>query len=93
MSALIRESWRLSFYEPQTYEVILVPAGLALYHRFQSFQGECIAATVRGYGHAPPIQVSVAQMRSGLANKIKAVAALAEAALGPQRANESARCA
>ena len=69
MSALIRESWRLSFYEPQTYEVILVPAGRRSIIDFRVFMVNMFAAAVRGYGHAPPIRVSVALIRSGWPRK------------------------
>ena len=60
--------------EPEAYAVVRGPVRLALYHRFQGLETECVAAAVRGNRHAPAVSMGVTLMRPDLADEIKTVA-------------------
>jgi hypothetical protein len=48
---------------PEAHQVVRVPVRLPLYHRFQGFDRERIAAAVGGNRHAPPVRMGITLMR------------------------------
>lgn len=76
-SVVMASSHRLSslfLCNPQPDEIALSPEGLHFDHRLQGFDGEGVPSSMRRNRDAPSIGVSVALMRSFLADEIESVA-------------------
>ena len=65
---------RLFPHDPQADEIVLGPKGLCLDHRFEGLNGEGVPSLVRRHRDASAVVVSVALMRSFLADEIESVA-------------------
>ena len=59
--------------EFEPLEVVFGPAGLVLDHALERLPLECATCPVRGYRNAAAVGMSIALVRSNLANKIKTV--------------------
>ena len=60
--------------ELKPFEILFGPTSLPLNHRLKSFDGECIALSMRRHGYAPSIGMAESLMRSGLADERKTIA-------------------
>lgn len=56
------------------FQIVFGTARLRFYHRLQRFYRERIPSSVGRYGHALPVRMAVALMRSFLPDEIKTIA-------------------